>query len=166
LHRRRRLDVFKSKAAITALAATLVLAGFACAKTTFTAKLTGDREVPPVVTETTGRFEIQFKKKESEAQFTLRISDGVRITQAHLHCGPAGVNGPVVVVLAGFYDGGWDVDGAWISNVTLTDASIANPACGAILADLAQQMRNGNVYVNAHSVEHPDGVIRGQIGGD
>ena len=40
---------------------------------------------------------------------------------------------------------------------------IVNPACGATLSAIAQQMRDGNTYANVHSVAHPGGVIRGQI---
>lgn len=155
---------------IAVLGATLLLTGFAHAndndRDTFQAKLTGDQEVPPVMTDTTGRFKIQFNRHLTEAEFTLRIDDGVRVTQAHLHCGPAGVNGPVVVFLAGFHAPGWDVDGKWVSNTTVTGANIVNTACGATLAELAQNMREGNVYVNAHSVHHPGGVVRGQLKAD
>lgn len=35
--------------------------------------------------------------------------------------------------------------------------------CGATLADIFEQARIGNVYVNVHLVEHPAGVIRGQL---
>jgi hypothetical protein len=31
------------------------------------------------------------------------------------------------------------------------------------LTDLVASIRAGNVYVNVHSVEHPGGVIRGQL---
>lgn len=151
---------------IAALGASLVLTGLAQAKDTFVAKLTGDQEVPPVATDTTGRLQIQFNKDATAAEFTLRISDGVRITQAHLHCAPAGANGPVVVFLAGFHAPGWDVDGKWVSNTTVTDANIVNPACGATLAELLQAIRAGNVYVNAHSVANPGGEVRGQLEAD
>jgi len=127
------------------------------------AELRGENEVPPVRTETRGRLELQESRNDKSAEYTLRISEGVRITQAHLHCGQEGVNGPVVVFLAGHHDAGWDVDGKWISNATVTDENVVNPLCGATLSDVLEQARVGNVYVNVHSVEHPAGVIRGQL---
>ena len=127
------------------------------------ADLRGRNEVPAVETESRGHFELQQSRDGSSAEFTLRISDGTRITQAHLHCGQAGVNGPVIVFLAGLHAAGWDVDGRWISNTTLTDANVVNPACGATLAEVMEQARAGNVYVNVHSVQNPAGVIRGQL---
>ena len=127
------------------------------------AELRGDNEVPPVETETRGRFHIHEREDGASAEYTLRVSDGERVTQAHFHCAPAGANGPIVVFLAGFHEPGWDVDGRWISNATLTDANVIDPRCGATLAEVLEQARIGNVYVNVHSVAHPAGVIRGQL---
>jgi hypothetical protein len=129
----------------------------------FRARLSGDQEVPPVVTDTTGRFEVLLSKDQQSAEYTLRVDSGVRVTQSHFHCGPAGVNGPVIVFLAGFHPQGWDVDGKWVSNATITNANIVNTACGLTLVDIFQQARAGNVYVNVHSVAHPAGVARGQL---
>jgi CHRD domain-containing protein len=129
----------------------------------FKARLSGDNEVPPVVSDTAGRFEILVDKAATSGQYTLRVDSGVRVTQSHFHCGPAGVNGPVIVFLAGPRPEGWDVDGKWVSNATITDANVVNTACGATLAAIFEQARNGNVYVNVHSVAHPGGVARGQL---
>ena len=149
---------------LAALVLVLVaVAPAAWADETFKATLSGDQEVPPVVTDTTGKFKLQFNKAETEAEITLTVTDGVRIRQSHLHCAPVGINGPIVAFLAGDNAAGYNVDGKWISNATLTDTSISNPACGATLSALAASMRAGNVYVNVHSVAKPGGVIRGQV---
>ena len=129
----------------------------------FQARLTGDQEVPAVETNTTGRFEILVNKDVTAGEYTLRVNSGVRVTQSHFHCGAAGVNGPVIVFLAGPRGEGWDVDGKWVSNATITDANVINTTCGATLAQIFEQARNGNVYVNVHSVAHPGGVARGQL---
>jgi hypothetical protein len=141
----------------------VAVAPAAWADETFKAILSGDQEVPPVVTDTTGKFKLQLNPAETEAEITLTVSDGVRLRQAHLHCAPVGANGPIVAFLAGDNAAGYNVDGKWISNATLTDTSISNPACGATLSALAASMRAGTVYVNVHSVAHPGGVIRGQV---
>jgi hypothetical protein len=138
----------------------------AVAHDTFKARLSGDQEAPPVgpvVTDTTGRVEVQLSKDQQSAEFTLRVDEGVRVTQAHFHCGPAGVNGPIIIFLAGFHPNGWDVDGKWVSNTTITNANIVNTACGTTLAEIFEQARAGNVYANVHSVDHPAGVARGQL---
>lgn len=150
---------------IGVLSGLLLTAEAALADETFRAQLTGDQEVPPVVTDTTGSFKVELNKDQTAAEYTLRINNGVRVTQAHFHCGAAGVNGPIIVFLAGFRGEGWDVDGKWISNATLTDANVIlkTTPCGATLAQIFQAARDGNVYVNAHTVAHPAGVARGQL---
>ena len=140
----------------------------------FKADLTGDQEVPPVVTNTTGEIEVEFNDDLTEAEFELEVRDGVAVTQAHLHCAPAGVNGPVMAFLFGFVPGGFDVDGD-LAEFTLTDANIAAvgadcvPTIGMVInniADLAQAMQDGNIYANVHSVANPPGEVRGQLESD
>ncbi len=153
-----------SAAIIVLLVAVLGPTGIAAAdEETFRARLTGDQEVPPVDTAMTGKVKIQFDEAFSEAEFTLTVNDGVRVQQAHIHCAPAGVNGPIIIFLAGFHAPGWDVDGKWISNARFTNANIVNTACGTTLAEIAESMRNGNTYANVHTVAHPGGEIRGVI---
>jgi hypothetical protein len=141
----------------------LAVAGVAGADELFKATLTGDREVPAVVTETSGKAFFSLNGAQTEMEFQLHVSDGIRIQQAHIHCAPAGVNGPVIIFLGGLHGAGLNIDGKWVSNATITDTSIVNTACGATLAQVAQQMRAGGTYANVHSVMHPGGVIRGQI---
>jgi hypothetical protein len=141
----------------------LVYTGPANADELFKANLTGDQEVPPVTTETTGKAFLRLNKAETEIEIQLSVGDGVRITQSHIHCAPAGVNGPIIIFLAGLHAAGLDIDGKWVSNATIKDTSIVNTACGSTVAAVAQQMRNGNTYVNVHSVAHPGGEVRGQV---
>jgi hypothetical protein len=148
---------------ILIMAGFLALNGIADADEKFKAKLSGAEEVPAVMTDTKGKFQIKFNSDETAAEYRLKVSDGVRITQAHIHCGAEGMNGPVVVFLAGFHDLGWDVDGKWISKATVTDLNIIDTTCGTDLSELAQAMRDGNTYVNVHSVANPGGEVRGQI---
>jgi hypothetical protein len=151
---------------VTATALVVAILGassIADAQEVFRARLSGDNQVPAVATNSGGRFQIVVNNGATAGEYTLRVDSGVRITQAHFHCGAVGVNGPVIVFLAGFHAAGWDVDGQWVSNATVTDANVVNTACGATLAEIFQQARAGNVYVNVHSVAHPGGVVRGQL---
>jgi hypothetical protein len=151
---------------ITAVAAvTFVPTGIANADQIFKAVLTGDQEVPPVDTQTSGKVKIRINDDSSAAEFTLTVNDGVRVQQSHIHCGAAGTNGPVVVWLAGLRAEGWDIDGEWVSNVTFTNANIVDPSCGSTVADLVQSMQAGMTYANVHTVAHPGGEVRGQISG-
>ena len=137
--------------------------GAAHEERSFEAIMTGDQEVPPVATGMTGDVRIEFNDDFTAATFTLTVNDGVRVQQAHIHCGALGVNGPIVVFLAGFHAPGWDVDGKWIDHVQFTNSNIVNTSCGSTLAALAESMGDGRTYANVHTVAHPGGEIRGQI---
>src|SRR2546422_2954395 len=79
--------------AVGVLFAGLGFIAIADADELFQARLTGDQEVPAVAADTTGRFEILVNKDATAGEYTLRVNSGVRVTQSHFHCGPAGVNG-------------------------------------------------------------------------
>lgn len=138
----------------------------------FLVSLSGSQEIPPpgVVTDTTGKCKVKFSKDLSEAQFRLDVDNGTGVTQAHFHCAPAGVNGPVVVFLFPFNENGVDVDGK-LSTGVLTNADIipttGNAECGLPeinnLASLAAAMLDGRIYCNVHTLTNPAGEVRGQI---
>jgi hypothetical protein len=132
----------------------------------FRADLTGDAEVPPVVTDTSGDFRLAYDDFDGAATYRIRLNDGWRVFQSHIHCAPAGQNGPIVVWLAGNPGGerAWDVDGKWIDNASFTDADvIPGTGCGDNLAELIETLRNGGAYVNVHTRANPSGEVRGQI---
>jgi hypothetical protein len=157
---------------VVAVIGSLAIVGMAEAAGTFVAALNGANEVPPVETDTFGRARIVFNADDTAAEFQLQVRQGVGITQAHIHCAPAGVNGPIVVFLAGLNAQGYNVDGIfpWITGATITDSSmIARTAeeCGgtaiANLRDLIALIRAGNAYANVHSLANPGGEVRGQL---
>ena len=133
----------------------------------FKARLSGSQEVTTpsggVSTDTVGKARFEFIDAKTELEFELEVEDGIRVTQAHIHCAAAGTNGPIVIFLAGFHDKGWDVDGDWIGDATATNANITNPACGSTLAEIANAMAEGRTYANVHTIAHPAGEVRGQI---
>ena len=129
----------------------------------FGATLTSRDQSPPVQTETSGRFRIDFNESLTEARFRLQVSDGVRVTEAHIHCGRQGANGNVVFHLTGFHKPGWDVDGRWIDNAVLTDENVTAFTCGSTLGELAAAMAAGGLFVDVHTAAHPFGEIRGQL---
>jgi hypothetical protein len=135
----------------------------------FLAELSGDNEIPAVETDTGGLSRVKFSQDLSRLNFMLVVDKGIGITMAHIHCGAEDENGPVAVWMAGQHpalDGeavGWDVDGIWVGDATVTDANVVPTDCGQTLEELAQAMADGNMYVNVHSVEFPAGVVRGQL---
>lgn len=135
----------------------------------FKTKLKGDDVAPTSVrTETEGKFKAKFKKGEIE--FRLKLRDGFAAMSAHLHCAPEGQEGPVVARLAGFDDAGWDVDGNWVKdtflldrNIEATDTSGNCPNVIETVDDLVAAMEDGNIYVDVHTADFPDGEVRGQV---
>jgi CHRD domain len=93
------------------LATALAMAGMATADELFKATMTGDQEVPPVATDTSGKAFFSLNKDETAIEFQLHVSDGVRITQSHIHCGRPGVNGPIIIFLGGLHAAGLNIDG-------------------------------------------------------
>jgi len=126
---------------------------------------------PGIETDTAGRFRISFDAALTSAQFRLRVRNGVGITQTHLHCAPAGVNGPITVFLFGLVpDPGVDINGR-LSEEELTNASfVAGVSCTATcgktvnnIASLRAAILKGCIYANVHSIANPAGDVRGQV---
>ncbi len=45
-----------------------------------------------------------------------------------------------MVFLAGFRPEGWDINGKWVSDATITDANVIDPTCGTTLAQIFQRL--------------------------
>jgi len=135
----------------------------------FAAPLRGNEEVPAVQTHAVGVATFKLNWAEDELQFKLNVANGQGITQAHIHCGPPGVNGPVVVFLFGLVPTGVDNNGTLNegvitnANVIPRPASAACPGGVATLADVVAKMRTGGAYANVHTLDFPGGEIRGGI---
>jgi hypothetical protein len=134
----------------------------------FVAPLRGAAEVPPVPTAAVGMSGFHVRPDGASIEYMLLIGRLNNLTQAHIHLGPAGQNGPVVVWL---YPSGpppspipGEFNGVLATGV-ITAANLVGPLAGEPLSVLLDHMRNGNTYVNVHSQQYPPGEIRGQIVG-
>jgi hypothetical protein len=141
--------------------------GFA-APLSFRATLTGDQEVPPVDTTTRGSATFRADPGLTQLRFDLRVTNGVAITQAHLHCAGAGVNGPVVAFLFGPEDPGVGVSGRLASGTIENGDIIATEGepCGGVInnvASLYAAILEGRIYANVHSAANPGGEVRAQL---
>lgn len=128
----------------------------------------GRNEVPPVRTDASGTatltevFRRTNGRRVDRLRFRLRLFDIRRVTEAHIHLGRPGENGPVVATLFGpnrrgvtFLDG--TVTG------TLRDRDLVGPLRGRTIRRLVREIERGNAYVNVHTRRNPDGEIRGQL---
>ena len=125
----------------------------------FNAKLSGQQEVPPVQTTASGMA--WFKPMQDKIWFKLNVTDMKGVTQAHIHTGKQGENGPILVTLYKS-DTPQPINGK-LAYGNITANLLEGPMKGKQISDLATAMSNGSTYVNVHTEKHPNGEIRGQI---
>lgn len=144
------------------------------------AHLSGDQEVftpatagapTPADSTAQGQAIVQIARDGDSFAYKLIASNIENVVQAHIHCAPAGVNGPIVVWLypsktataaltgpTGRHDGVLMQDTIEPANVrTFTANTGNNAACplataGApTFAEILDKIRSGNAYVNVHT---------------
>jgi hypothetical protein len=126
----------------------------------FTAELEPGQEatVPPVVSEAIGQAGLFYDAAAGSLAYTIHVSNALRNpTAAHIHLEQAGQNGPVVAPLA-------TPTSEVSSTGTLTAPQLTGPLAGASLEQLVYALLTGRAYVNVHTIAHPGGEIRGQLG--
>lgn len=129
-------------------------------QTHFRAHLSGGEENPPVDTMAQGQATFRADRAGTEIGYRLIVANIEGVFASHIHCAPAGVNGPIGVTL--FTGGPVSPDGV-LAEGTIEEPDAGN-ACGwTTLEDVLRAMRSGMAYVNVHTLEHPPGEIRGQI---
>lgn len=126
----------------------------------FRAHLTGGEEVPAVETNAQGQAVFQFNNDASSLNFGLIVANIEDVVAAHIHCAPAGVNGPVGVTL---FSGGPTSDSGVLANGTITEPDPGNGCQWTSLGEVQAAIESGDAYVNVHTLENPGGEIRGQI---
>lgn len=106
--------------------------------------LAGDQEVPPVNTQAKGSGTVTIGD-DGSVKGSITYS-GVAATAAHIHIGPAGKNGPVIVPMTKSGDSGF----AFAPGAKLNE-------------DQMKAFKAGDLYINVHSAANPGGEIRGQL---
>jgi CHRD domain len=137
----------------------------------FFAPLSGDEEVPP--RDTSARGVALFADQDGEEiEFKIVVGRIENVFAAHIHCGPAGVNGPVGVTLFMGTPGGGSESGI-LESGTITSPDPGNDCDWLTLEDVLAEMRAGSTYTNVHTNDgiappntgpgdFPGGEIRGQ----
>jgi hypothetical protein len=113
------------------------------------ARLTGPVEVPPGDPDGIGRATFIIDPARSQLCFAI-VVDRIMLPAiaAHIHVGPAGVAGPIVVPL------------------TAPDANGSSGGCvGGVDQQLLRAIRSNprQYYVNVHTTDFPAGAVRGQL---
>ncbi len=125
--------------------------------------LTGDEEVPVVVTGAQGQATFKLAADGQSLTYKLNVANIEDVTQAHIHLAPSGVNGQIVVFLFGLIpDPGVDANGRLASG-SIDAGDLIGPLVGQPLERLITAIESGGAYVNVHTVANRGGEIRGQL---
>jgi hypothetical protein len=132
----------------------------------FGTHLSGDEEVPVRDTSAQGQANFKVQNDGTEISYKLIVANIENVTQSHIHLGPPGVAGGIVVwlypsapplrLIPGRSDGP-------LAEGVITRASLVGALAGQPLSALVNAIKAGNAYVNVHTSQFPPGEIRGQI---
>lgn len=128
---------------------------------TFNANLSGANEVPPNSSTATGSGSFTFDTTAQNIAFSVTYSGlSSNAAAAHIHFGPPGVSGPIILPFSPNPTG---TSGS-ISGL-LTAANLINQATTGIatFTDVYNSAVAGNLYANLHTTNFPGGEIRGQL---
>lgn len=132
---------------LAAACSALLVSAASAATTSYTAKLSGAREIPKTETKGTGKMDATYDTATKVLSYTLTF-DGLTgpATAAHLH-GPANRTANAGVM------------------APLGDKSPTSPITGTVTLtdDQAKALQAAKVYVNVHTAANPGGEIRGQV---
>lgn len=139
----------------------------------FVAVLSGAQEVPPNDSAARGQTKFQLSQDGTALHYRLVVANIENVTQAHIHCAAAGVNGPVVAFLypeappaeliPGRTDGVLAEGTITAEDVIPRPDSAECPGGVSGLNDLLGKIRSEDAYANVHTSQYPGGEIRGQI---
>ena len=123
--------------------------------TPFMAELSGEAQVPPVETEATGLADVRVDEEAMTVTWTLAYEglSGDPIA-AHFH-GPAGPEDTAPPMIDMTVDME-ETEGEELPQDIMEGSS-------EITEEQLTALRDGMMYVNVHTEQHPDGEIRGQV---
>jgi CHRD domain len=136
------------------------------ATTRFSARLSGDAEVPPVATKAHGEATFHLDQDGLELHYILTVRDIVGVTMAHLHMVAKGGKGPIVAWLYPTTRKPKPVEGPFTGKLaegTIKASSLVGPLKGKTLDTLLERIRAGDIYVQVLTRRNPAGEIRGKV---
>jgi RsiW-degrading membrane proteinase PrsW (M82 family) len=140
----------------------------------FAATLDGAQNQPePIKTPATGAVELRLSADGKTVAYKITVDKLANASAADVHLGQSTQNGPSIVKLWTHAPKQGDFTGV-LAEGTFGADDLTGPMTGAPLADLVDELKAGNVYVNVHTndgVDPPNsgpgdyrlGEIRGQL---
>ena len=135
--------------------------GFAAEKS-FEANLTSKGELESHKSAASGKALFKLSEDGKTMRYQLYANDITNATAAHLHVGNKGVDGPPVVIIMFSGERKGKFTGL-LSEGKISDLDLLGQLQNKPLDELVKLIKSGNVYVNIHSYDNPNGEIRGQI---
>ena len=143
----------------------------------FGTHLNGANEVPVRATNAQGEARFKLAEDGQSLHYKLNIANIENVFMAHLHLGPAGTAGPIVVWLYPSRPPAQPLPGRTqgiLAEGEITAADLIGPLAGQPLSALLAAIEAGTVYVNVHTNDFvdpantgpgdfPAGEIRGQL---
>jgi hypothetical protein len=129
----------------------------------FMATLTGGAEVPVKKTKAMGIFEIELTPGGRVSNYVLNTTNISNVTLVHIHQGERGTNGPIVATLYKSANGSSQANSKFLLKGRVFGKQFEGPLAGKYISDLMRSMSLGQIYVNVHTKQNPQGEIRGQV---
>ncbi|MGQ0796326.1 MAG: CHRD domain-containing protein [Methanobacteriota archaeon] len=129
------------------------------------AHLSGANEAPTAV-ETDAHGVAWFQQVGTTIRYRINVVNIEDVLMAHIHMGPAGVAGSVVVWLYPSAPPPMLIEGRSVGVLvtgTFDASDFVGPLGGMPFSDLIAAMNAGGAYVNVHTSAYGGGEIRGQI---
>ena len=126
----------------------------------YTTPLVGFEEVPPVPTNSSGFAVLKYDNKTLNYQINVTNLD--KIKSSHIHIGAFGQNGDVIATLFNS-NTPTDLINGTLTQGTITTSDLEGPFAGKSLQEVIGQIKQLNAYINVHTLDYPNGEIRGQI---
>jgi CHRD domain len=140
----------------------------------------GSMEVPVRDTQGQAQLILHLAKDGESIDYKLNASNLENVFMGHIHQGPPGVNGPIVVWLypstapVPLVPPTGPLDPGTIAEGTITAADLTGPLSGQPLDALVSALNGNNAYVNLHTNDgvappntgpgdFPGGEVRGDI---
>jgi hypothetical protein len=133
----------------------------------FRAHLNGRQQVPQRDVLGQGQAIFQFSKDGEGLHYRINVANVENVIGLHLHNATAGQNGPIGLGFIGDAASPFVADPITVTGTivegTATAVDLTATLAGMTLQDLANEMANGMIYVNLHTVQFRPGEIRGQV---
>jgi hypothetical protein len=147
------------KCTLATLLAFTLLTSAARADFIATATLTGAEEVPPNASPAVGFATLVYEAASDTLAYSISFAGlSGDLAAAHIHLGPMGVAGPIIIPLSGVPGGPADL---LVGILTAADF-VPQPGV-ATFADAVAAIESGGTYVNLHTPDFQGGEIRGQL---